>query len=792
LILLSGEAGIGKSRLARVLRDDLGGREHAWVETGGNPHCTSTPFYAVRVLLERLLPPRGDDQQELRLSDLEAAVDAAGLVAAATVPLLAALLEVPVHSKYPGLLVSPEAGRQQMLTALAGLLVATARRRPLVVLFEDLQWVDPSSLDLLDALAESASTEPVLLLLTARPEFRPPWQLRSHHTLLTLNRLARKHVRELVAQVAHVQLPPEQIELVLLRTGGVPLFVEELALGVLQAWTTSLREMPATLADSLAMRLQNLSESSRRVAEIAAVIGREVSHDLLYGVAEVEGFAAALESALSALSDCGVLHPDGGSGERLHRFRHALLRDAVYQRLSAARRRELHARAATVLRERFAGRVQAELVAYHWTEACQTVPAVEAWREAAAQASRHGAFGEAVSLARQGLALLKDLPEGELRDSLEFDLQAALGNALVIAEGYGSAEAEAAFARLQRLSERSGDPLQSALLLVGHWTVMFARMGPLAVRHLAEHLCQAEERSHNDAGIALANFMLGVTRYQMADLVAAQRCFESVLETSVDTRPIMGVDVRVVALAYAGHTAWHLGLADDARAFMRHAIARADEGSAADRAFAAHYTAALYVYLRDPSSVRTYAQRALAACTESPNQVNESLAVLYLGWALAQDGAAAEGIAVARDGLQRFIASGQRVGMPGFVGQIADAHRCAGEYAEALAILAAADGALPGDEIDRADTLRRRADLLALCGAAVGEVEEIYGQALAIANRHGDKAYELRAATSFAAWLRQHGRSKEGRTLLEPICRSFVQGLDTADLLEARELLRAM
>jgi tetratricopeptide (TPR) repeat protein len=789
VVLLLGEAGIGKSRLARILREDLADCDCSWLETGGNPYCASSPFYAMAMLLKRLLRPRDDDGEEIRFSDLVALTGASGLEERRAIPLLAPLVGVNLPSTYQGVLVSPEAARRQLLATLERLLLGMARGRPLVFLVEDLQWVDPSSLDLLQLLAETAATAPLLLLLTARPEFRAPWHLRSHHTHLTLNRLARKQVRELFAEVAHVQLRPEQIETLLLRTGGVPLFVEELALDVLQAWTKSLREMPATLAESLAMRLQNLPESSRSVAAIAAVIGREVSHDLLCALTEVEGVAAELESALHALSDSGLLRTEDRNGEPLHIFRHALLRDAIYQLLSDERRHELHWKTAAVLRDRFAGRVQPELLAYHWTEAGDTVPAVEAWREAAAQASRNGAFGEAVSLAHQGLALLKDMAEGGLRDGLEFDLQATLGNALVIAEGYGSADAQAAFARLQKLSERSGDPLQSALLLVGHWTVAFARMGPLAVRHLAEHLCEAEKRSQNDYGTALANFMLGVTLYQMGDLAAARECFESVLETSVDTRPIMGVDLRVVVLAYASHDAWHQGLADDARALMQEAVERAEEGSAADRAFVGHYAAALYVYLRDPPTVRAYAQRALAACTESPNQVNESLAALYLGWALAREHAGGEGIAVARDGLERFIASGQRVGMPGFVGQIADAHRCAGEYVEALAILSSADDALPGDQIDRADILRRRADLLALAGAAATEVEETYRNALATARRHGDKAYELRAATAYAGWLRQRGRSPEGRALLEPIYGSFVQGLDTPDLLEARELL---
>lgn len=794
VVLLSGAAGIGKSRLARALSSDLLETPHRWIEAGGNPYFLNTPFFATAALVRALLDVPRTAPPDVQVTSLDQALTDAGVSAGEAVPLVAPLLGLDVPTTYRAASTTA-VEHSRLLRVLVAWVFGTARRQPLVLLLDDLQWVDPSTLELQAQLAEQGAEVPLFLLYTARPEFEISWPLQSHHTHLTLNRLSAKHVREMVARVARIELAADEVGVIAARTGGVPLFVEELAKLVRDAWTEKLREMPATLAESLWARLQELGAAATAVAQAAAVIGVEFSEALLRAVANGDqppGDApGAIEAGLDALLGEGLVHRHGEDEARTYLFKHALVRDAAYHSLAAEQRRALHRRVADVLCAGDAAglRTPPELLAYHRTEAGDTLPAIDSWLDAGSEAALRGAFNEASGLLKRGLALLHTLPESSDRDSSEFQFLIRLGNALVIADGYGSSEAAVVYERLRDLGARSSDPAQLLLLLVGQWVATIARLGPVAAQPLAAQALELAER--HAFPTLLGRTLVGATNYYNGRFAAGREMLSAALAESEDVH--IGFDWRLVALAFASHTAWHLGLADEARALGDALVQRADaSGTAVDVAFAEHYDAALHVYLRDPQAVLLHARRALAACAEAPNPVNEGVATLYTGWALAEIGEIEEGVAVARDGLDRFIASGQRVAIEPFTGWMADTLAKAGRWEEALAVLASPDEVLPGDAVDHPDALRRRAYILEHTGAEASAVEALYRQALDSAREHGDRAYELRAALAYGRWLCGRGASTEAASLVAPIYAGFTEGFDTLDLVEAREFLDAL
>jgi class 3 adenylate cyclase len=790
--LLVGEPGIGKSRLAHVLHEDLAGVPHTWLECGGTPYFANTPFYALTELLRQFFAWRENDSVEVRVAALTRALENAGLDVIEALPLVAPLLDLPVPEGYPPQLVVPEVAGKRLVAMIAAWVFGIARLQPLVILLEDLHWVDPSTLELTELLVEQGATAPLLLLFTARPEFTPRWALRAHHTQLTLNRLPRRDAREMVTHVAaRAALPAEVADVVVTRTDGVPLFVEELTKAVIEAGTTeALGEIPATLADSLMARLDRLGTATKEVAQVGSVLGRRFALGLLRSIHS--GPEADLETALEKLVDAELVYPEGLPPEVVYVFRHALVQDAAYSSLLKSRRRALHARVGKVLLEQFAdvAETQPELLAHHFTEAREIAPAVEAWRRAGERTLRRGAPSEAARHLRRGLEVVRALPQGPVRDAHEFHLQLSLGQALTVTKGYGP-EMAAAFAQAQALGEVAATPSEAALLLVGLWGPTLSTQGPAVAAPLAARALAAAERAGLAPGLVWAHLAQGANCYHAGDLAGSRTHLRCALAL-YDETPVAPVPFNpgIGALGFAALTAWHLGLADEARKHAREGLARAERsGLPADRAWAERFAAILHQLLGNPAAVRVHAERAIMACAEEPNPTDEAIATAHRGWAMAAEGQLPEGIAIAREGTLRMLATGMRVALEHLLTLLADALARADNVADALTTLAEAEGAVPGEEVWRAETLRLRAELLARHGADSADVEAIYHDALAWARRQGAKAYELRTAMSFARWVGGHGRTAEGRNLLTPIYASFTEGFDTPDLIEANALL---
>ena len=426
--LIVGEAGIGKSRLMQRFHEQVAGTSHTWIAGAAGPFFQNTPFYPVAEMLRELLSWRGSESADEQLRELEARLSLAGLKPAEVLPLIAPLLNLPITAEYPAPSLSPEQQRRRMLAAMVDWVLGHARVQPLIIAIEDLHWADPSTLELLQLLVEQAATERLLLLYTARPEFRPQWPPRAHYAQITLDRLSSRNARRMVEKaVAGKVLSEETIAAVIERTGGVPLFVEELTQAVLESGNAKLtgREIPVTLHDSLMARLDRLGPA-KEVAQVGAVLGREFSDELLEALQTMA--EEDLRRALHSLAEAELLYVRGIPPKASYSFKHVLIRDAAYEALLKSTRQQYHVRIAQVLKARFTevAEMEPELLAHHYTEAHLFKEAVSYWQRAGERASARSAMAEATSHIHRGLELLVTLPDTPERAQQELALNLIL------------------------------------------------------------------------------------------------------------------------------------------------------------------------------------------------------------------------------------------------------------------------------------------------------------------------------------------------------------------------------
>ena len=427
-------------------------------------------------MLREFLAWRSDESAEEQLAQLESSLELAGLKPAEALPLIAPLLNLPLPAKYPPSSLSPEQQRRRLLATLVEWVLGAARAQPMVIAIEDLHWADPSTLELLQLLVEQGATARLLLLYTARPEFHAQWPLRAHHTQITLNRLSSRNVRTMVEEVAAQKaLSEETIATVVERTGGVPLFVEELTRAVLEGGDAKLtgREIPVTLHDSLMARLDRLGPA-KEVAQVGAVIGSEFSYELLHAVHPIA--EEDLQRALRMLADAELLYVRGIAPDATYQFKHALIRDAAYEALLKSRRRDLHRLVARTIDEKFPvlKEVNPEVLARHWTEAGETQPAIVEWTRAGTVAEARHAFSEALANYQQSVRLLKLLPESSERDHRELELRQSAAQMLYLrAEGYAAPKTGHAIEQATALAEKTGNLTQLVAWTLRKWLAPF-------------------------------------------------------------------------------------------------------------------------------------------------------------------------------------------------------------------------------------------------------------------------------------------------------------------------------
>jgi predicted ATPase len=693
-------------------------------------------------------------------------------------------------------------------------LFEVAESKAVLQVWEDLHWADPTTLELLGLYIEQSPTVPMLNVLTYRPEFVPPWSMRSHMTPITLNRLERPEVEAFVSNIAGGRsLPDEVLEHIVSKADGVPLYVEELTKTILESGLLRedddryfldgpLAEMriPSTLQDSLMARLDRAPEL-REVAQMAAVLGREFAYEMLNAVIALE--ETVLQSGLAQLVADELLYKRGRGDRSRYIFKHALIQDTAYQSLLKRTRQLSHRRVAELLEIRFPDVVemQPELVAHHYTQADLPAKAVVYWQSAGHRASEHSAYQEAMSHLVTGLKLIEAMPQTQARHQQELSLQTALGAAALIARGHTAPEVEAAFTRARQLCQQLGDTEDVFPVLFGLWRFYVARPDFSAGHQLAAELDSLAERSDETPLQVVAHYAAGATCLWAGELIRARANLEeSVASYAPEQRsyPIfqVGQDPGVACRAYAGKALWLLGFPDQARASSHAALALATElAHPFSHAYALNIASMELQFRGEAQGVYEYADASVALSTEHGFLPWSALGTILQGWAIADLGQQEEGLVQMRQGLLAWRDLGSELFVPYCLSLIAEVYSNLGQVDAALGALT--EGieimAKTGEHWWKAEMHRRMGDLLLQQTTPDAiQAETCFRQALVTARQQQAKSFELRAAMNLAQLLHQHGKHDEARELLAPVYGWFTEGFDTADLKDARLLLDDM
>ena len=780
-----------------------------------SPNHQDSPLYPLITQLERAAGFRRDDNPEDRFTKFEAMVHRSiGDEAAA---LIAALLSVPNGDRYPPPNFSPQRRKQKTLEAVVAQLAGLASERPILAVFEDAHWMDPTSRDLLDAIVDRARNLPVLLLITYRPEFTPPWASHAHATTLVLNRLGNREVTAMADHVTGKRLPREIHRQIIGLSDGVPLFVEELVKTVLESGL--LRELddeyllhgpvpplaiPNTLQGLLIARLDPLGPA-KEVAQIGAALGREFSYE---GIGAVADWLPEhrLQEGLKSLVQSELLYCRGTPPDAVYLFKHALLQDAAHETLLRSRRRELHARIAAVLEERFpeVADQQPGLLAHHHTEAGSIERAVTYWGKAGRQSAARSAMIEAEAQLRRGLLLLSDLPDSRERKRQELDLQVTLASALMESKGHVHPEVSEVLGRARCLiveTEATGTILHFSVLY-GLWVAQYLGGEPIAaIEQANEFLLLAE--SQTQSGLLLVGH-----RLVGSALVFAGRNYPAALshlDRAVELyRPEghrelafrFGADIGITAQCARALALWHRGYPDQARRALEEGIGQALQS------FHRHTLAYALIYKGLTATSARWAAETEKAANELVSHTREHGFALFLGYglllqagAMTLHGQAEAAVERIHEGVAAMRATGMSRSEPMVLGYLAEALALKGAVAEGLQTLAAALAAAKASGTHWADAELQRlhGDLLSrLPSPNWAEIESCFRTALAVAQEQGTRGFELRGAVSLARLLSAQGRRDEARELLAPVYGWFTEGFDTPDLKDAKALLAGL
>jgi class 3 adenylate cyclase/tetratricopeptide (TPR) repeat protein len=814
VMVLAGEPGIGKSHIALALQERLQTEPHITVRHFCSAHHNNSALYPFIRQLERAARFERSDSPAEKFAKLEALLLQSGADPDRVVAPLANLLSLPPNDRYHVPELSPQKRKEMTLAALLAQLNNLAARQPVFVLFEDAHWADPTSLELLTITLEQIQRLRVLLLITARPEFTPPWPGHAHVTTVSLTRMNRRNGAALIERVtAGKTLPEEVMDQILARTDGVPLFVEELTKTVLETGLLQERDdhyvlnrplplmaIPTTLHASLMARLDRLA-SVREVAQIGAVVGREFSYELLTFVAGLS--RERLEEALNQLVRSELIFCRGQIPEAIYTFKHALVRDASYSGLLKSRRASLHATIADAFEQRFPEVVEAqpETLAHHLTEAGLFEKAAGYWLEAGKKAAMRSANLEAIAHSQRGIDASSHLPDSPRKDRLELDFQLALGPCLIATQGPASNKAMATFARARELCERLGDPPEHLQVMFWLTTASVIRGElPLAQETIAALLRLAEARGDRPA---LLNAMRGqaMIRLFMGHLTGArdviERAFEVFEASSEDERlaaRAAGQDAGVADLALMSWVLWLLGGADTAIKKIDAALKRAvDIGHPHSQAYACYYASILHALRGEFLAAQGYAERCITLSEEHGFRQWHSLARAIRGICVALLNPSSSALQEIRAALDEYRGAGYQLGITALYVLLCRALLLAHDCEAALELIeqGLATTSRNSERIFEAELYRLKAHALLVRGApdAKTEAQSLLDQALLTARSQHAKALELRAAMDRAALWIDQGRREEALGFLTPVYAWFSEGFDTMDLRQAKASL---
>ncbi|MDR3531162.1 MAG: adenylate/guanylate cyclase domain-containing protein [Rhodopila sp.] len=804
VVLLSGEPGIGKSRLLAALEERLAGEPRVSLRYFCSPHHQDSPLYPVIARLEREAGFIGGDTATDRLAKLEA-------VLAPTSPppddiaLLAAMLSIPTDGRCPALELSPQQRKARTFTALFHRLSGLAFREPVLMLFEDAHWSDPTSVELLDAVIELVATLPVLLVVSFRPEFAAPWSGCPRVHPISLGRLDRRDAITLAERIVTDRaLSTPLLDRIVMQSDGVPLFIEELTRAVLEApeldTAGTALAVPDTLQASLMARLDRLP-TAKQVAQIGAVIGREFPHALLSAVARMP--EPQLAQGIEELVASGLVFRRGSPPDAGYAFKHALVQDIAYESLLRSRRRELHRHVVESLEDGHprSRETQPEILAHHCTNAGLIEKAIPYWLAAGQQAIARSALVEAIAQMQKGLDLLRDLPDSAERDRQELKLQLAMGGALIAVNGYAADRTGRTYVRARQLCEQLGDTPGLFRALWGEFVHHHVRGELDRSLRAANDLLNLAERENDKTGQLAGHRAVGDSLLHLGRLVAARAHLEKGLGLSdpMDHRALtflFAENARVASLSFLSMTLAALGFVDQAVARTGQALEEARGLShPTSVAFALSAGCRVHSVLGNIPMVRQLTEELIDLSTEQNFAFFHSMGTIYRGWVHVEGGESAIGMELMQTGIASFKATGAAWILPLFLGRLSKALANTDQVEEGITQLSTALDLCKtmGVRCYEAELHRIMGELLLArpvrCDIAV---EAHLKDAIILARQQKAKLFELRASVGLARWLTRHGRRAEARDLLAPIYAWFTEGFDMPDLRQARQLLATL
>ena len=797
LALIVGEPGLGKSRLMEEFHGRLGETPYTWVEWSSSQLLQNTPLHPIAEWGRQQFG--ADLPTEQRLADLENTLGLIGLDPTEYAPLLAPLVDV-LSPEERAAKFAPEELRRRQLAAMTAWTLASARTQAVVLAFEDLHWADPTSLDLMRALAERGAQAPLLIIATARPEFRPPWSVRSHHSVISLSPLDRVQIAKMVSELsARHALPRDIVEGVSERTGGVPLFVEEVTRLLLERGEQGgAQAIPPTLQQSLAARLDRLG-SARETAQIGAVLGRGFSHALLQSVAGLD--EGPLRSALERLAEADILFVEGDGAQATYRFKHALIQDAAYDSLLKSRRQALHARAAEILHE--SASPEPEAVAHHFTQAGLDDLAIEWWGKAGDQALRRSAFQEAIAHLGKAIAMAEARAGAGEKEKVggKLKLQVALGNALMTVRGQGAPEARAAFERARDTAGAVENAPERLSVTYGLWAGAYLRgeLGPMR-EYATAFLGGVAAQPHSPEAV-VAHRANGITAWCTGNFADARRHLEQALaifnpNRDSDLAFSFGHDPGVAAMAYLSLALWPLGEVDRARLLVGDMMRRTMEITHVGTiCFANMHAGYLEMMRGDPIQTDPFANALARLARDHDLEMWTAFGVFLGGWTAWQAGVRDAGLAGMRDGVSQLAEQGVVV-LDGLIKtKLARAEADDGAIVAALTIIdeAVAVSERTGHCWYDAEIRRTRGEILFKQNSEnPAPAEEAFLASIAIAQAQKARSFELRAALSLAKLYRATGRPAEAHAVLAPALEGFSPTPEMPEIAEAQALLAAL
>ncbi|MEP1208110.1 MAG: AAA family ATPase [Rhizobiaceae bacterium] len=817
VVTISGEAGIGKSVLIDGLRAELRSEDTQSATFRCSPYHTSSTLYPMIAFLKQLARWRTEDAAETKLAKLERMLEQFEQPLSETVPLIATLMSLSVpENHYPAIELSPQQQKQMTQDALISMLLESAENKPLLTLWEDLHWADPSTLELLGLLIDQAPTGSLLILATARPEFIPPWAARSHITPITLSRLERAHAAALCARIAgNKLLPPEVVDHIVVKTDGVPLYVEELTKTIigsdilqdagdtfeLSGPLESL-SIPDTLQASLMARLDRLPQV-REIAQLGSVLGREFAYQMILGLSNIRD--VTLQEGLDQLVDAELLYQRGRPPRARYVFKHALVMDAAYSSLLRRPRQQYHRQVAELLEAKFPDVVEAhpELLAHHFSEAGEVSRAVDYWQTAGQQAIERSASPEAISHLDNAIEQIGSLPENDETALRELKLQTMLAGPLITTKGYGGQETQKVFARALELSNRVQDPNLIFPVLYQQWISNAIASKQEEAQKLAHQFLNLANKQSEALPRVLGHRITAVSLHVLGDQAAAKLEFEKAVELydedlHRDSTYRFGQNPKSASMAFIAATSFMLGYPDQSRSQTAAALAHAETINHVNTtAYVWYYCLIKLDYFRrDLTAAADSTAKLLAFAEEHGLALWHAYAGVQSGWVASMQGQHGKGVELARAGLAEIADTGTSLDQPFAMAQLGEVLAADGRDQEALEIL---DDAIAF--VERTQERFIEVEIHRLKGQILASSEQVRDDAAAekslkmamkVAKAQKVKIWELRTATSLAELYHRQGKSDKALRLLEPIYGWFTEGFDTSDLQNAKTLLASL